>query len=132
MLAPIMQRLAESDGEGDLIEEIVAAVANKEARQLSQEDYGRASGILEVLQSFTPPAGSITVVLPNGTRRKVPEFTHDEAYQQIRLAIRGWQESFSLTSEQVAAVILEVVATQPDPLQNGKPEPDVMTSVEQS
>jgi hypothetical protein len=127
MLAPIMQRLVESDAEGDLIEEIVAAVANKEARQLSQEDYGRASGILEVLQSFTPAAGDITVVLPNGTRRRVPEFTHEAACQQIRLALKGWQESFSLSSEQVAAVILEVVATQtPDTPQIGKPEPEIL------
>lgn len=123
MIAPIMQRLKESDGEGDLIEEIVAAVANKEARQLSQEDYGRASGILEVLQSFTPAAGNITVVLPNGTRRKIPEFAHENAGQQIRLAIKGWQEQFALSSEQLAAVILEAVATSPEtPVESEQPD----------
>ena len=127
IIAPIMQRLAESDGKGDLIEEIVAAVANKEARQLNQEDYGRASDILEVLQSFTPPAGNISLVLPNGTRRKVPEFSHEEACRQIRLAIKGWQQTFSLTPDQVAAVILEVVATS-EPPQNGVPEADVEQS----
>jgi len=123
IIAPIMQRLAESDGEGDLIEEIVAAVANKEARQLNQEDYGRASGILEVLQSFTPPAGNISLVLPNGTRRKIPEFSHEEACRQIRLAIKGWRQTYSLTPDQVAAVILEVVASQ-----NGAPEDDLEQS----
>lgn len=133
MIAPIVARLAKSEGEVDLIEEIVAAVANKEARQLSQEDYGRASGILEVLQSFTPQvqsftpqAGNITVVLPNGTRRKVPEFTHDEAFHQIQLGIKGWQQTFSLTSDQVVAVILAVVAKPEPPQCGGTPVPGVM------
>lgn len=128
VIAPIVERLTESDCGGDLSEEIVAAIVNKDVRQLDAEDFGRASGKLEVWNALAPPAGNITVVLPNGTRRKVPEFSHDEACQQICSAIKGWQESFSLTSEQVAAVILAAVATQtPDPLQNGKPESDVLT-----
>jgi hypothetical protein len=109
IIAPIVQRLAESNGGGDLIEDIVAAVANKESRQLNQEDYGRASGILEVLQSFTPPAGRIVIVMPNGTRCELPEFSHDEALRQINQAVKGWQEAFALSPEQIAAVVIGAV-----------------------
>ena len=125
-IAPILERLAGSESGGDLSEEIVAAIVNKDVRQLDAEDFGRASGKLEVWNDLAPPAGNITVVLPDGTRRKVLGFTHIEACQQIRLTIKGWQELYSLTSEQVAAVILEVVAT-PEPPQNDTPKLDVLT-----
>ena len=71
VIAPIVQRLQASEGKADLIEEVVAAISNKETRQLNQEDYGRASGILEVLQSLAPPKGRMTVVLPDGGRRRI-------------------------------------------------------------
>ncbi len=106
VIAPIVERLATANGKADLIEEVVAAISNKETRQLNQEDYGRASGILEVIQSLTPPQGRITVVLPNGGRREIPAFTHEEAASQIREAVRGWQTAFSLSSEQTAALLL--------------------------
>lgn len=106
VIAPIVQRLAAADGKADIIEEVVAAISNKEARQLNQEDYGRASGILEVIQSLAPPQGRITVVLPNGGRREISVFSHEEASSQIREAVRGWQTAFSLSPEQTAALLL--------------------------
>ncbi len=87
----------------------MAAVANKEARQLNQEDYGRASGMLEVLQSIAPPTGHVTVILPDGHRSELTEFTHEGVLQQIRGAITGWQVAFSLTPEQVAAVVISAI-----------------------
>ena len=129
VIAPIVERLTESESVGDLSEEIVAAIVNKDVRQLDAEDFGRASGKLEVWKALAPPAGNITVVLPNGTRRKVPEFTHEEAFQQVRLAFKGWQSSFSLTPDQLSAIILAVVAT-PQPEKEAA-VPDVV-AVEQS
>lgn len=104
VITPIVDRLAAGDGKGDLIEEIVAAVSGKEVRQLSQEDYGRASGMLEVLQSITPPAGRVTIIMPDGKRNALTEFTHEEALRQVKDALAAWQTAFSLTPEQVAAV----------------------------
>lgn len=115
VIASIVERLAASDGKGELIEEVVAAVANKEARQLSQEDYGRASGILEVIQSLAPTSGRVTVIMPDGGRRELPEFTHDEAVAQVRQAVRGWRDAYSLNAEQLAALLLAEVFA------NGKP-----------
>jgi hypothetical protein len=109
VLAPIVQRLAASDGKADLIEQVVAAISNKETRQLSQEDYGRASGVLEVLQSLAPAQDRMTVVLPNGERRELPAFSHEQALPQIRDAVRGWRAAYSLSPEQTAALLLGVV-----------------------
>jgi hypothetical protein len=109
VIGSIVERLAASDGKGEFIEEVVAAVANKEARQLSQEDYGRASGILEVIQSLAPTSGRMTVIMPDGGRREFPEFAHDEAVVQVRQAVRGWRDAFSLNPEQLAALLLTEV-----------------------
>jgi hypothetical protein len=114
VIAPIVERLAASDGKAELIEEVVAAVANKEARQLSQEDYGRASGILEVIQSLTPAAGRVTVILPDGRRREFPEFSHEQALPQILQSVRDWQAAFALTPEQIAAMLLVGVLASPE------------------
>ena len=109
VIGPIARRLAASDGKGELIEEVVAAVSNKETRQLSQEDYGRAAGILEVIQSLAPPQGRTTVVLPDGSKRDLPHFVHEQASAQVRDAVRGWQTAFSLSPEQIAALLLDAV-----------------------
>jgi hypothetical protein len=106
VITPIVQRLEASDGKADLIEQVVAAISNKETRQLSQEDYGRASGILEIIQSFTPPQGHITIVLPSGGRKELPTFTHDQAREHIRRAVQDWQSAYSLSPEQTAALLL--------------------------
>ena len=84
----------------------MAAVANKEARQLNPEDFGRASGILEIIQSLTPTTGRVTVILPSGTRKELPEFSHEQALAQIREAVSGWQSTFSLSPDQLAALLI--------------------------
>jgi hypothetical protein len=109
VIAPIIQRLKASDGKAELIEEVVAAISNKEARQLNQEDYGRASGVLEVLQSLTPPQGRMTVTLPDGARRELPAFAHEHACLQICEAVRAWEATYSLSPEQTAALVLGVL-----------------------
>ena len=109
LIRPIVQRLVASAGNAELIEEVVAAVSNKETRQLSQEDYGRASGILEVLQSLAPHGGRTAVVLPDGSRRDLPAFAHEQASVQMRETVRGWQVAFSLSPEQTAALLLDAV-----------------------
>src|SRR5581483_9453610 len=132
VLAPIVKRLAASDGKADLLDEVVAAVANKEARQLTPEDYGRASGMLEVIQAITPPAGRVTVVLPNGNRREFPEFSHEGASARIRDALSGWQTTFSLSSEQLAALLLGAVfslpAVTPTPSADDQPVAEVSST----
>jgi len=109
VIAPIVQRLAASNGKSDLLDEVVAAISNKETRQLNQEDYGRASGILEVIQSLTPTQDCTTVLLPNGGRLELPAFSHEQASAQIRETVQSWQTAFSLSSEQVAALLLSVL-----------------------
>lgn len=116
VIAPIAERLAASDGKVDLTEQVVAAIAGKEARQLNQEDYGRASGMLEVIRTFVPTSRRIAVILPDGGRRELPEFTHAEAAVEVRQAMRGWQTTFSLKPEQLAAILFSEVFA------NGEPE----------
>jgi hypothetical protein len=109
VLGSIVQRLAASSGQADLSDEIVAAVTGKPARQLGQEDYGRTSGILEVVQALAPPAGRVTVVMPDGQRHDLPVFVHEQAGAQIREAVRGWQTAFSLSADQMVALLLNAV-----------------------
>ncbi len=125
VIAPIVQRLEASEGKAELIEEVVAAISNKETRQLTQEDYGRASGILEVLQSLAPPQGRMTVVLPDGGRRELPVFAHEQACSQIREAVRAWQTAYSLSPEQTAALLLGVVFSDSSAKANSQPTPEV-------
>lgn len=109
VIAPIVERLAAGNGNGDLIEEIVAAVSGKEVRQLKDEDFGRASGMLEVLQSIAPPAGRVTIILPDGNRSELTEFAHEDALRQVREALAGWQTAFGLTAQQLAAVAVSAI-----------------------
>lgn len=109
VIAPIVERLVAGDGNGDLIEEIVAAVSGKEVRQLKDEDFGRASGMLEVLQSIAPPAGHVTIILPDGYRTELTEFVHNDALHQVRAAITAWQTAFGLTAQQVAVVAVSAI-----------------------
>jgi hypothetical protein len=109
VIAPIVERLAARNSNGDLIEDIVAAVSGKEVRQLKDEDFGRASGMLEVLQSIAPPAGRVTIITPDGNRSELAEFAHEDALRQMRDVLASWQAAFALTPEQVATVAIRAI-----------------------
>ena len=108
-LAPIVERLSTISADGDPVENLVSAVNNKDVKNLTAEDYGRANGLLNVVIGITPTDGQGFVVLPDGAKHTLTPCSHPEARARLRADMRACQEQFALTSDQLAALVLEVL-----------------------
>ena len=87
----------------------MSAVNNKDVKNLTAEDYGRANGLLNVVIGITPTDGQGFVVLPDGAKHTLTPCSHPEARARLRADMRACQEQFALTSDQLAALVLEVL-----------------------
>ena len=54
-------------------------------------------------------------MLPDGGRGELPAFAHEQASLQMREAVRTWQAAYALSPEQMAALLLGVVFSEPAP-----------------
>ena len=109
-LHQLVLRLESAPDGGDLVEEVAAAISNKPTANLTDEDYGRAVGMLEVFAAIGPATDGHTVlVLPSGERRSLPTVDNPIARAQIQTAIQSWQDSFGLTPDQAAALAVSEI-----------------------
>lgn len=104
-----VEGLKQARPNSDPIDNVASAISDKPPENLTEEDYGRASGILEMAQLLKGKEGDLEILLPTGERRKLLDITDDEAKQKICDDVSVWFKEFSLTHDQLAALVIRVI-----------------------
>ena len=92
----------------DPIDNIVSALADRPVANLTEEDYGRAVGVLEVVSRFRNSDG-YTVCLPSGESVVIPQCENPEVLGRIVTALEELEKDLSLSPDQLVALVLKAV-----------------------
>src|SRR5262249_55972620 len=80
----------------DPADAVAAAISGKAITSLTDEDYGRAEGVISMVGLFKKDVGKWVVVLPSGERRSLQPVEHAEAAQRVRESLVQCQKAFGL------------------------------------
>jgi hypothetical protein len=105
----VIERLENAPEGGDLAEEVAAAIANKPTANLTDEDFGRAAGMLEVIAAISPPKDGTVVLLPNGERRVLPSVQESAIFARVESDVKAWRQGVSLSQDESAALALAAI-----------------------
>ena len=114
----IATRLTESN-QGDSIEVLTAAVCGKSPVSLTDEDFGKASGIIESAAAIRKQeelhraSGNYIIILPSGERRTLMSHSEETSKKQIAAEVSRWRAELSLTVDQLAFSVLCSLFTEP-------------------
>jgi hypothetical protein len=89
-----------------VIDEIAAAVSGKTPTALTEEDYGRAVGVVEMASVFRQLARQFAVVLPSGERRVLTASVDPAALVQAESDIEKWRHGNAMTQDHLACLAL--------------------------
>jgi hypothetical protein len=120
-LGRVVEKLDAGTEVGDLVEEVAAAISSKAASSLTDEDYGRAAGVLEMAASL--PAERGTVILPSGERRSLQAVTDEAAEHSITADVRGWRGTLGLSPDQLASLALKAIYSAVEQPTAGEEQP---------
>jgi hypothetical protein len=113
-LCQVAQRLAEQSSE-DIVISLATAVSGKAASALTDEDFGRAAGMMEVTSALAKQQaehasrGQYLIVLPNGQRRTIVGPVEHEPDGSIIAELADWRKRFSLTDDDAAFFALSML-----------------------
>jgi len=113
-LSRVAQRLADAPSE-DVVVSLASAVSGKTASALTDEDFGRAAGMMEIASALAKERseqsvrGQYVVVLPNGGRRTIAGPGEREQDGAIVADLLDWRKKFSLTAEGAAFIALSTL-----------------------
>jgi len=102
-----------------------AVLAGKPAESLTDEDFGRARGVIEVAvtlreqQRQQQAAGQYVVLLPSGQRRDLSPPTEPGAEVRIAADVSRWLSELPLAAEQLAYVALRALLGEETPPHGG-------------
>jgi hypothetical protein len=104
----IVDRLNAVPDTGDIVDKVTAAIANKSANSLTDEDFGRAAGVLEVAAALALDDGKATILLPSG-KRTLAAVVHPEAKRRIEEDVHAWHDKFGLSQDQAASLAIDAI-----------------------
>ena len=113
-LSRVAQRLADAPPE-DVVVSLASAVSGKTASALTDEDFGRAAGMMEIASALAKERseqsarGQYLVVLPNGQRRVITGPGDCEQDGSIVADLVDWRRRFSLTADDAAFIALSTL-----------------------
>jgi len=113
-LARVAQQLADAPPE-DVVVSLASAVSGKTASALTDEDFGRAAGMMEIASALAKERseqnsrGQYLVVLPNGQRRMITRPGECEQDGSIVADLVDWRRRFSLTADNAAFIALSTL-----------------------
>ena len=111
----VADRLSDVSVDADPLQEIAVAISKKSADRLTEEDYGRAVGVLEVagaIKKARAQRGSnceYEVLFPDGKRQVFIGFQNEEAATSLASALEEVAGRFSLTPDQVVVLTLQTL-----------------------
>ena len=113
-LSRVAQQLADAPPE-DVVVSLASAVSGKTASALTDEDFGRAAGMMEIASALAKERseqsarGQYLVVLPNGQRRMITGPGECEQDGSIVADLVDWRRRFSLTADDAAFIALSTL-----------------------
>lgn len=99
----------------DVVVSLASAVSGKTASALTDEDFGRAAGMMEIASALAKERsehsarGQYLVVLPNGQRRMITRPGECEPDGSIVADLVDWRRRFSLTADDAAFIALSTL-----------------------
>src|SRR5262249_29612064 len=103
-LRAVADSLKQVTPEVDPADAVAAAISGKAITSLTDEDYGRAEGVVSMAGLIKKDVGKWVVLLPSGERRSLQPVEHPEAAQKVRESLSQCQKAFGLTRDQVIAL----------------------------
>jgi hypothetical protein len=110
-LRAVADSLKQVAQEVDPADAVAAAISGKAITSLTDEDYGRAEGVVSMASLFKKDVGKWTVVLPSGERRPLQPVEHAEAAQRVKESLSQCQEAFGLTRDQILALAVAALCS---------------------
>ncbi len=116
----IAERVA-ATSPADPIEAVAAAVSGKPPAALTDEDFGKASGILEAAAAVRKQeaqhraSGHYVVVLPSGERRSLKSPLQKDAEKRVAADVCRWRMELSLPVNKIAFSVLRALFDDPPP-----------------
>lgn len=113
----VAQRL-DQDSSEDMAVSVAAAVSGKPPSSLTDEDFGRATGMLEIAsvlakERFEQKArGEYVIILPNGRKKTITPPDERPREDLAATELVDWRRRFSLTAEEAAFVALSALLPQ--------------------
>ncbi len=109
------ENLVREGGPEKTIEEVIGVITNKRPENLTEEDYGKAAGFLEITAEIQKGEVSrrerqeFEVAEPNGNRNRFIRVENLEASKWIEAKLHEFAQLFSLSSETAKAIAIETV-----------------------
>jgi len=97
------------------LESVVAALSNKRPENLTEEDYGKAAGILQITAEIKKTnehrreRQEFELVDPNGKRLRFAKIENSDAAEWFKLRINDLIVQFSLSSDEASSVALAII-----------------------
>lgn len=99
------------------IEEVIGVITSKRPENLTEEDYGKAAGFLEITAEIQKSEESrkqrqeFEIVEPSGKRRRVVRVENPRASEWFEQKLRELIEQFSLSSEEARSLALQAICS---------------------
>jgi hypothetical protein len=121
----VVEKLQQPGDSGDVIDDIASAISGKAATALTDEDYGRAVGVIEMASVFQKLVSQFAVILPTGERRVLEPSPDSGQAKAISKVIGELKNSVPLTTDQLTHAILSEIYNLASP-QNGELSSDAV------
>ncbi|HBJ34340.1 MAG TPA: hypothetical protein DDZ51_06170 [Planctomycetaceae bacterium] len=109
------ENLVREGGPEKTIEDVIGVITSKRPENLTEEDYGKAAGFLEITAEIQKGEVSrrerqeFEVAEPNGNRNRFIRVENLEASKWIEAKLHEFAQLFSLSSETAKAIAIETV-----------------------
>jgi hypothetical protein len=127
-LKQVYDRVKDAPQGADVTDIVASAISGKPVASLTDEDYGRAEGVLRMTPLVKPDTSNYVLVAPSGERRSLPAVENSPASQAITEDLSRSLRTFGLTRDELLSLAVSAVIAIPDP----PPRPDSTDAVSDS
>jgi hypothetical protein len=124
-LKQVYDRVKEAPQGADVTDIVASAISGKPVTSLTDEDYGRAEGVLRMTPLVKPDTSKYVLVTPSGERRSLPAVENPPAAQAVTEDLSRSLKTFGLTRDELLSLAVSAAMAIPDP----PPRPDSADAV---
>ena len=105
----VIQKVQNTEPGTDPIDSIASAISDKSPQNLTEEDYGRAIGILDVAQYLKKTDGRYVIILPSGEKRFLTDKISDDVESIVFDDIKNWRMTFKVSNDELAYTVIRAI-----------------------
>lgn len=114
-LKQVYDRVKEAPHGADVTDIVASAISGKPVTSLTDEDYGRADGVLRMTSLVKPDTSNYMLVTPSGERRSLPTVENPSASRAITEDLLRSLQTFGLTRDELLSLAVSALMVIPDP-----------------